>query len=199
MFLLFGMVLASLGFATTAIGSHGGWWRMLTGTTATTTMTSTNPEGRHVFLCHVVGRDHHHGEGEFNVREVTIMVGQRAVVAHLRKGDELGECPPPGQTSTQTTTTSSTPSTSTTTATTTTASDNDQDEDDGFGDDDSGGNGFGHFGHVPGFSGPDQGQGSGQFPSSFSGQGQSQGQGSGAFTGTVSGQGHGQGQGHHDD
>jgi hypothetical protein len=169
--LLFGMVLASLGFAATAIGSHGGWWRMLTGTTATTTMTSTNPEGRHVFLCHFTGRHHHEGD-EFGRHEVTIEVGQPAVWSHLRHGDELGQCPlPPGQTT----------STTTATTTTTTASDNDQDEDDGFGDDNSGGNGWGHnHGQLPAVV-PSQGQGQGGSP----------------FAGTFSNQGHGQG--HNDD
>jgi hypothetical protein len=146
------MVLASLGFAATAIGSHGGWWRMLTGTTATTTMTSTNPEGRHVFLCHFTGRHHHEG-GESWIHEVTIMVGQPAVWAHLRHGDELGPCPlPPGQTTTQSTTT------------TTASGDEDGDRDDGNGQGDSGGNGWGHdsgpsTGTVSGQGQGDQGQG----------------------------------------
>ena len=171
-FLLFGMVLASLGFAATAIGSHGGWWRMLTGTTATTTMTSTNPEGRHVFLCHFTGR--HHGDGEeFKFHEVTIVVGQPAVWSHLHHGDELGACPP-GQTTTGSENDGDaddmvTTSAKTTTApmTTTTTSDDDQGENDDSGDDDSGGS-WDHHGQVPSTS---QGQGQGSFTGTFSGQG----------------------------
>jgi hypothetical protein len=199
-FLLVGSVLASLGFAATAIGSHGNWLRILTGTSATTTMTSTNPGEREVEMC---DRDfdfvklHRHHE-EFGVRrhfsEMTIFVRQSAVRAHLHEGDEFGECPPPpGQTTTSatTTTTSSTNdgdaddvamtttitiTTTTTTATapttTTTASEDDQGEDDDSRDDDSAG-----FGHDHG-----------QFP--FAGVFPSQNQGSGSFTGTISGQTH---------
>jgi hypothetical protein len=118
-FLLLGLVLASGGFAATAIGSHGGIFRFLTGTTATTTMTSTTPGERRVTLCHKPGSWRHW--------EHTITVGQAAVWPHLRHGDTLGPCvPPPGQT-TQTSTVS------------TTITSNDNDNDDSTGPGDSGG------------------------------------------------------------
>jgi hypothetical protein len=99
-FLLLGMVLASGGFAATAIGSHGGLLGLLTGTTGTTTMTSTTPGQRWVTLCHRTGSRKHH--------QHTITVAEPAVAAHLRHGDTLGPCAPaPGQT-TQTTATSGT-------------------------------------------------------------------------------------------
>jgi hypothetical protein len=81
--LLFGTVLASGVFAAAAIGGHGGLFRLLTGTT----LTSTTPGQRRVVICHGTGsrRHPHH----------TITVAQPAVAAHLAHGDTLGPCAPP--------------------------------------------------------------------------------------------------------
>jgi hypothetical protein len=101
--LLFGTVLASGVFAAAAIGGHGGLFRLLTGTT----LTSTTPGQRRVVICHGTGsrRHPHH----------TITVAQPAVAAHLAHGDTLGPCAPPPVTSVTTTTLSVTTATGLTT------------------------------------------------------------------------------------
>jgi hypothetical protein len=81
------VVVGSAGFAAAAIASHGHVFRLLTGTTPTsTTMTSTTPGQRRVTICHVTGSRRH--------PEHTITVAQAAVPAHLRHGDHLGACVP---------------------------------------------------------------------------------------------------------
>jgi hypothetical protein len=99
--MLFGLLLASAGFAAAAIGSHGKLLSMLTGTSSTN-MTATAPGQRLVTLCHRTHSSKHPWH--------TITVSQNAVAAHLRYGDYLGQCvvaPATTSSSTTTTTTSS--------------------------------------------------------------------------------------------
>jgi hypothetical protein len=84
-FFVIGLMVASAGFAAAAIGSHGHLFRLLTGTTPTSsTMTSTTPGLRRVTICHWRGSRRNHW--------LTITVSQSAVPAHLRHGDHLGPC-----------------------------------------------------------------------------------------------------------
>jgi hypothetical protein len=97
--MLFGLLLASAGFAAAAIGSHGKFLSMLTGTSSTS-MTATTAGQRRVTLCH---RTH-----SWKHRSHTISVSQNAVAAHVRHGDYLGQCAgAPAATSSSTTTTTS--------------------------------------------------------------------------------------------
>jgi len=97
-FMLFGLLLASAGFAAAAIGSHGKLLSVLTGTSSTSsTMTSTTPGQRRVTICHRTGSWKHQWH--------TLAVAQPAVAAHLRHGDQLGPCVPAPLTSGSTTTT----------------------------------------------------------------------------------------------
>jgi len=83
--MLFGLMLASAGFAAAAIGSHGKLLSVLTGTSSTSsTITSTTPGQRRVTVCHRTGSSKHQWH--------TITVAQPAVAAHLRHGDHLGAC-----------------------------------------------------------------------------------------------------------
>jgi hypothetical protein len=99
--MLFGLLLASAGFAAAAIGSHGKLLSMLTGTSSTSfTLTGTTPVQRRVTLCHRTHSWKHPWH--------TITVSQYAVAAHLRHGDDLGQCGgAPVTTSSATTTTTS--------------------------------------------------------------------------------------------
>jgi hypothetical protein len=97
--MLFGLLLASAGFAAAAIGSHGKLLRMLTGTSSTSfTQTATTAGQRGVTLCH---RTH-----SWKHPSHTITVSQNAVAAHVRHGDSLGQCAA-GPVTTSPTTTSS--------------------------------------------------------------------------------------------
>jgi hypothetical protein len=83
--MLFGLLLASAGFAAAAIGSHGRLLSVLTGTSSTSnTMTSTTPGQRRVTICHRTGSSEHPWH--------TITVAQPALAAHVRHGDQLGAC-----------------------------------------------------------------------------------------------------------
>jgi hypothetical protein len=100
--MLFGLLLASAGFAAAAIGSHGKFLRVLTGASSTSfTMTATNPGQRRVTLCH----ETHSWKHPWH----TITVSQNAVAAHVRHGDYLGQCTgaPVTTSSSMTTTTTS--------------------------------------------------------------------------------------------
>jgi hypothetical protein len=99
--MLFGLLLASAGFAAAAIGSHGKLLSMLTGTSSTSfTQTATTAGQRRVTLCH---RTH-----SWKHPSHAITVSQNAVAAHLRHGDSLGQCAgAPVTTSSSSTTTSS--------------------------------------------------------------------------------------------
>jgi hypothetical protein len=137
--LLFGLVLASLGFAATAIGSHGSWLRLLTGTSGTSTMmTSTNPGQREVEVCEMEGFGHRFGvlRRFRHFRHVTVLVRQSSVRMHLRHGDILGACPSDDDDTTPMTTTVTTTTTTPTTTTTTTTPSDDDDFEFEHGDDD---------------------------------------------------------------
>ena len=85
--MLFGLLLASAGFAAAAIGSHGKLLGVLTGTSTSSTsstMTATTPGQRRVTICHRTHSTTH--------AQHTITVAQAAVAAHLRHGDKLGAC-----------------------------------------------------------------------------------------------------------
>jgi hypothetical protein len=130
------MILASGVFAAAAIGSHGHFWRLLTGTTTTgTTLTSTTPGQRKVIVCH---RTHSRKHPEHS-----IVISQWALSAHLRHGDHLGAC----------VVVTLPPTTTATTPTVTTRpfhghGDNDGDDDDQGGNQ---GNGWGGHGNAGSF------------------------------------------------
>jgi hypothetical protein len=142
---LFGLLLASAGFAAAAIGSHGKFLDILTGTSSTT-MTSTTPGGRRVTICHHThGRQwsdgrHGHGSNLWKHFEHSITISQDAVAAHLRHGDHLGAC-----------VTITLPQPTTTTTSSGKHGDSDGDDDDqGSQGHDQGNGSFGPFGHGHG-------------------------------------------------
>jgi hypothetical protein len=143
--ILGGLFIASAGFAAAAIGSHGKFLDLLTGTSSTSaTTTGTTPIGRRVTICH---RTH-----SWKHREHTITVSQFAIAAHLRHGDHLGPCAATG------TTTGTLP-------TVTTNSGPKGHGDDGDDDSDSGPSGHGHSNDVHGASGQNGHGNSNQSPS----------------------------------
>jgi uncharacterized protein YraI len=146
---LFGLLLASAGFAAAAIGSHGKFLQILTGTSSTPTMTSTTPGGRRVTICHIThgsqwsGGRHGHGHGSklWKRFEHSITISQNAVAAHLRRGDHLGPC----------VTITLPPQSTTTTTSSGKHGDSDGDDDDQGSQGHGHGNGsFGRFGHGHG-------------------------------------------------
>jgi hypothetical protein len=141
---LFGLLLASVGFAAAAIGSHGKFLDILTGTSSTT-MTSTTPGGRRVTICHLThgwqwgGGRHGHGSKLWKRFEHSITISQNAVAAHLRHGDHLGPC---------VTITLPQPTTTTTTSSGKHGdSEGDDDDDQGSQGHGQGNGSFGRFGH----------------------------------------------------
>ena len=118
--MVFGLLLASAGFAAAAIGSHGKLLHMLTGTRSTPyviTPASTTPGGRQVTICHITHRwfwKHGRHGRRWKVWKRyghSIIVSQNSVAGHLRHGDHLGSCItitlPPKPTAPATTTTTS--------------------------------------------------------------------------------------------